>query len=80
MMATTAALIIFLAVAGPLAALLINHQRRSLEEKVIERNNLINQYAAERRSSKNRITELGRQLRSLGRSRQPVGILAAKAR
>jgi serine/threonine protein kinase/ribosomal protein S27E len=58
MVATTAALTIFLAIAGPIIALMIDRQRARLQELVIEKNNLIDRKAVETRRAANEITEL----------------------
>lgn len=62
LMATTAALVLFLAVAGPMAALLIERQRSRLAELVTEKNHLIDQYAVEKQLDTNRISELSQSL------------------
>jgi hypothetical protein len=62
MVATTAALTVFLAVAGPVAALLIERQRSRLVELVAERNNLIGRYAEENRRATKQISDLDSQL------------------
>jgi hypothetical protein len=61
-MATTAALVTFLAVASPLVALREQRMRILLEERFIERDNLIRQKEHEASLAKNRIAELSRQL------------------
>ncbi len=62
LLATTAALIIFLAIAGPLAALLINRQRNRLEELVGEKNHLIEQYAADKQQDVGQIAKLSKEV------------------
>ena len=62
LVAAVAGLIIFLAIAGPSAALVIGRQRDRLAELLTERNNQIAQYALERQTDTNRITQLAQQL------------------
>jgi len=61
-MATTAALVIFLALAGPLVALRELHLRRLLEERFRERDQLIRQKIQETKHAGDRIKELRSQL------------------
>jgi serine/threonine protein kinase/ribosomal protein S27E len=58
MIATTAALILFLAIAGPLAALGFERQRSRLVELVAEKNHLIDRYAADTQQSAHEISML----------------------
>jgi serine/threonine protein kinase len=62
MVATTAALTIFLAIAGPIAALLIERQRNRLEELVAEKDNLIDRRAAETGRAANEVSQLNSRL------------------
>jgi hypothetical protein len=58
MLATTAALTVFLAIAGPITALIIERQRDRLRELVVEKNNLIDRYAVETRRATSEISQL----------------------
>jgi len=62
MVATTLALTVFLAIAGPGAALLIAGQRNRLAGLLVEKDNLISEMGDDREQSVNRITELNEQL------------------
>jgi hypothetical protein len=56
---TTAALLtVFLAIAGPITAMVIFAQRNELDKRYKERGNLIQTYAAEKEADANRISEL----------------------
>jgi tRNA A-37 threonylcarbamoyl transferase component Bud32/ribosomal protein S27E len=63
LMATTAALILFLAIAGPLAALTIDSQRRQLDQLVTEKNDVIASMAARQEASTAETDQLRRALR-----------------
>jgi hypothetical protein len=62
MMATTAALVVLLGIAGPIAALREQHLRRLLETRFRERDNLINQKEREMQQSAQAIGQLRSQL------------------
>ncbi|MGI9457806.1 MAG: serine/threonine-protein kinase [Aeoliella sp.] len=62
LLASTAALITFLAIAGPLAALMINRQRDRLADLVVEKNNLIGRQADEKQVDTGKIADLSGQL------------------
>jgi hypothetical protein len=62
MMATSAALVVILAIVGPLAAMVIDGQRRELEVRYLERNNLISQKVQEAKRAGDTIKELRTQL------------------
>jgi len=57
-MATAAALIVFLAIAGPIAAWSIETKRQLLDQRLVERNNLIKQIAAEKDRDASEISRL----------------------
>jgi hypothetical protein len=62
MVATTVALTLFLAIAGPVTALLIERQRARLAELVVEKNNLIERAADKNRRATGQITRLRNQI------------------
>ncbi len=62
LLATTIALVTFLAIAGPLAALLINQQRSRLASLIYEKNNLIEGMSDEKQQDAGQIAELREQL------------------
>jgi hypothetical protein len=62
MVAATAALTIFLAIGGPITALVIEGQRARLQELVVENHNLIDRYAVQTRRAANEITQLNGQI------------------
>jgi hypothetical protein len=62
LVASTAALTIFLAIAGPITALVIERQRARLQELVVENHNLIDRYAVQTRRAANEITQLNGRL------------------
>jgi hypothetical protein len=62
LVATVAALTVFLAIAGPTAAFFFDRQRSRLAELVGEKNNLIDQGGVEKRRDAAKITKLNRQL------------------
>jgi hypothetical protein len=62
LLATTAALVLFLAIAGPAAALYIERQRDRLEELVAEKDHLIEQSAEQKKADVRQIAELNTKL------------------
>ena len=62
MVATTAALVILMAVTGPVVALYIERQRQRLEELVLQKNNLIDQKDREAKLAASRIEDLRSEL------------------
>jgi hypothetical protein len=79
MMATTAALTVFLAVAGPLAALQIEHQRELLQVKNGENRNLLDRYKEQGRRDTEKIAELTRQIDRLHGHADPQDVLPRKS-
>src|SRR6185295_17002079 len=62
LMATTAALIVFLAIAGPTAAIRIDQLRTGLKRSLTEKDHLIDQSARENQAANAKINDLSKQL------------------
>ena len=62
LLASTAALVTFMAIAGPSAALVIDRQRSRLADLVTEKNHLIDQFAAEKKQDAAKVAQQREQL------------------
>ena len=77
--ATIAAMVAFLAIAGPVTALVIERQRSRLAGLNAEKDNLITQLGNDNAQDAAKITELERTARRVGGPGQSLGLLAAEA-